>query len=1049
MIIPWKTYYELNSDLPMDKVMEQYVQLVKINEDYIMASNRGISVDQLYQNDEPSCFSKILKSIDSVAAGYDTSYFLKANGDLYSSGYNDAGLGLGFTSDRETASLSLKNVKKIAHGAYSYFGLALKNDNTLWGAGYGDYGQFGNDTYDVYEGWTQIDLQGDITGSGIIIGLGCSEYYSAFLMSDGTLWVSGDDFSVGSTIPVLVSTNVKAFAAGGYHLLYVKNDDTLFGIGDSSSGQLGDGNTLGYYSYNSPYQIDTNVKAVGAGGYHSGYIKNDNTLWMMGYNPDGQLGVGDKDNRNTPVQVTTNVKFVTGGDSHTLFIKTNGDMYGMGSDSDGQLGVNNPYINQITTPTLIDSDVSSVSAGYYHTLYLKTDKTCYGVKNVNTCYGMGYNYYYQLANQVVNSAIYSSDSINWTDYGVSKLYFSVNDAIYDGKRFIAVGGKTDPVTYSDYPAIKYSADGRVWGDASLDVLTDSYLTGIAYNGTNTYVAVSWYASSPSLYTSSNGINWTSVNGTQNFRNLSYVNDKFIAVNDSGVVYYSYNGTTWTVCTVPNNDWTSTDGKIAYASGKYVMAIKSNNTSQRNLFSASFEKRSDIKEFDIRGGASYIVSTSGILIGVGASNNAKFGCNLYIAFAPIEIDSDVRSVSAGNGFVTYVKNDNTLWGIGENLSKQIANSDNVQYSSSIQIDTNVSKSFSADSTILYIKNDGTLWGRGYNADSQLGNIGYIVSQSVQIATDVKKASLGNGHMLYITTSSVLYACGFNYHGQLGTGNNNSVSTPVQIATDVADCSAGNVHSIFVKNDGSMYGMGYNYEGSLGIGTYTDKNTPTLITGQGGISASLCTGGVNSFYITGSKVYGTGPAGFGQLGTGSYNSVYNTFQLLDTSSKNVKSNGSTTFIQRTDNVIYSTGDNNYGQLGDKKIENRGLYSTNGINWSSSYLPYFSYDDIKYGNGRFVMAGEYNVGLSSTDGINWTSSYITTGSDFYCKSIIFDGSQFLASGLDIGIYKSTDGVSWTKNSSGYDYFYDKSAYGNSKYLLFISSPGENIYTPKRLTL
>jgi hypothetical protein len=45
------------------------------------------------------------------------------------------------------------------------------------------------------------------------------------------------------------------------------------------------------------------VVAVAAGNYHSLFVKNDGTLWGMGYNFYGQLGNGNTTQQNSPVQV--------------------------------------------------------------------------------------------------------------------------------------------------------------------------------------------------------------------------------------------------------------------------------------------------------------------------------------------------------------------------------------------------------------------------------------------------------------------------------------------------------------------------------------------------------------------------------------------------------------------------------------------------------------------------------------------------------------------------------------------------------------------------
>ena len=54
----------------------------------------------------------------------------------------------------------------------------------------------------------------------------------------------------------------------------------------------------------------------------------------------GQLGDGNTTNRSTPVKVDENVSEVTAGDYHSLFIKKDGSLWAMGVNWYGQLGVN-------------------------------------------------------------------------------------------------------------------------------------------------------------------------------------------------------------------------------------------------------------------------------------------------------------------------------------------------------------------------------------------------------------------------------------------------------------------------------------------------------------------------------------------------------------------------------------------------------------------------------------------------------------------------------------------------------------------------------------
>jgi alpha-tubulin suppressor-like RCC1 family protein len=133
------------------------------------------------------------------------------------------------------------------------------------------------------------------------------------LKNDGTVWATGENgygqLGDGTqynqrTVPVQVigMTGVTAIAAGGHHTLFLKNDNTVWATGYNSSGQLGDGTLT---TRTTAFKIPglTGITAISAGDFHSLFLKNDNTVWSVGDNGSGQLGVGSVVDKTTPVQV--------------------------------------------------------------------------------------------------------------------------------------------------------------------------------------------------------------------------------------------------------------------------------------------------------------------------------------------------------------------------------------------------------------------------------------------------------------------------------------------------------------------------------------------------------------------------------------------------------------------------------------------------------------------------------------------------------------------------------------------------------------------------
>src|ERR1019366_3859528 len=94
--------------------------------------------------------------------------------------------------------------------------------------------------------------------------------------------------SLNSNWPVI------AFSAGEFHSLALTEDGSLWGMGLNNDGQLG----LGYiHQTNQPQVIVFQgfryyITSIAAGGNHSLFLKSDGSLWGMGLNNHGQLGQG-------------------------------------------------------------------------------------------------------------------------------------------------------------------------------------------------------------------------------------------------------------------------------------------------------------------------------------------------------------------------------------------------------------------------------------------------------------------------------------------------------------------------------------------------------------------------------------------------------------------------------------------------------------------------------------------------------------------------------------------------------------------------------------
>jgi hypothetical protein len=296
----------------------------------------------------------VANNVVAIAAGNAHSLFVTADGNLWAMGANGSGqLGDGTTSEHHTPEqiTFTGGVTAIAAGgAHSLF---LKG-YALWGMGANGDGQLGTGTgVDVHSATQLIGSGVYRITAGLQHSLYETTDGSLWAMGYNSFGALGDGDTSGANryTPVQVVTNhsvfsgVMSIAAGQLHSLYLFESPGLavsvWGMGDNLTGDLGDGSGTTRYS---PVEVLTSSGSAVSGGYgFSLLLKADTSLWASGTDLDGQLG----DGQSGPFAVSyvfkkvvsSNVTAVAAGGAHSLFIKSDGSLWGMGYNGDGQLGV--------------------------------------------------------------------------------------------------------------------------------------------------------------------------------------------------------------------------------------------------------------------------------------------------------------------------------------------------------------------------------------------------------------------------------------------------------------------------------------------------------------------------------------------------------------------------------------------------------------------------------------------------------------------------------------------------------------------------------------
>ncbi|KAM5560206.1 ultraviolet-B receptor UVR8 [Rosa sericea] len=232
--------------------------------------------------------------------------------------------------------------------------LALSDMGQVWGWGYGGEGQLGlgsrmkmvssphlipciDQSASGKDRFSAVSQGSKFPGS-YVKEIACGGRHSAVITDAGALltfgWGLYGQCGQGNTkdqlkvtrVESLVDTRVKSIAAGLWHTLCISVDGCVYAFGGNQFGQLGTGaeeaETLPRL-LNSSSLENKHAKAVSCGARHSTILTEDGQLFSWGWNKYGQLGLGDSVDRNIPCQVSIDgclPKHIACGWWHTLLL---------------------------------------------------------------------------------------------------------------------------------------------------------------------------------------------------------------------------------------------------------------------------------------------------------------------------------------------------------------------------------------------------------------------------------------------------------------------------------------------------------------------------------------------------------------------------------------------------------------------------------------------------------------------------------------------------------------------------------------------------------
>jgi hypothetical protein len=142
-----------------------------------------------------------------------------------------------------------------------------------------------------------------------------------------------------------------------------------------------------------------------------------------------------------------------------------------------------------------------------------------------------------------------------------------------------------------------------------------------------------------------------------------------------------------------------------------------------------------------------------------------------------------------------------------------------------------------------------------------------------------------------------------------------------------------------------------------------------------------------------------------------------------------------------LYYRTGTLNGRSLGLSFLNGKycNAYYNGKKVWNNMY--HTSWNDITYGNGKFVAVGNYKIAISN-DGINWKLMFF----DNTFNNVYYGNGTFLTGDIDL-IFSSSNGVDWNGQYLPHGY-HESVVAGNGKYIIFDrAGTSPSLYTGKIL--
>ena len=312
-------------------------------------------------------------------------------------------------------------------------------------------------------------------------------------------------------------------------------------------------------------------------------------------------------------------------------------------------------------------------------------------------------------------------------------------------------------------------------------------------------------------------------------------------------------------------------------------------------------------------------------------------------------TNVRKIAVGYAHIVALTTNGEVysWGINGSGQLGIGDRNNKLYATKVKgingegYIENISDIASGDLMTYLLDKDGNTFGMGNNSYYQIDETdknNRLYPTKVTNMDNAIQVITGNSNVAVIKSNGETWIKGDNDLGCFGNGT----TTPgypggiYLVGTDINEIQL-SVSGYILKEDGTVWSTGYNNVGQLGLGDTTTRTTYEQITFENKEPVKAKTikvkigSQVLQFIGEDGIVYVTGYNGNGQLSNGTTTNSYYPIAMLNVDKTQVadsislavgtcawnSGNGRirNTGIIRDDGTIWISGDNTYGQLGNK--------------------------------------------------------------------------------------------------------------------------------------